>query len=101
MDWQLNPATHLVVVGDSDRSDVPRPCIGAALAGFVPRRVVQNARSRRSGGAGRSPQALSGMLAAGRPAGLRLRRRELQPARGRPAVLDRETLESLRPSVPA
>jgi uncharacterized protein YyaL (SSP411 family) len=60
-DWQLNPATHLVVVGDP-HDETARAMHAAALAGFLPRRIVQrvspNAVEQR-----RLPEALRGMLA--------------------------------------
>jgi uncharacterized protein len=63
VDWQLNPATHLVVVGVPDDADV-QAMHHTALATFVPRRVVQliapAEASRRS-----LPPALKGMLASG------------------------------------
>ena len=40
VDWQVNPATHLVVVGDPHDQQV-QAMHRAALAGFTPRRVVQ------------------------------------------------------------
>ncbi len=40
VDWHLNPATHLVVVGDPNDPAV-RAMHEAALGGFIPRRVVQ------------------------------------------------------------
>jgi uncharacterized protein YyaL (SSP411 family) len=40
VDWQLNPATHLVVVGDL-RSPATQAMHRASLSGFVPRRLVQ------------------------------------------------------------
>ena len=64
IDWHLNPATHLVIVGDSDDSTV-RAMHEAARAGFVPRRVTQLLRPDE---ATRHPlpAALAGMIAAGR-----------------------------------
>lgn len=63
VDWHLNPATHLVVVGRSG-DPVADAMHQAALAGFLPRRVIQrltpeDARERPL------PPALSAMLAAG------------------------------------
>ena len=55
VDWQLNPATHLVVVGDSDRSDVPRPCIGPRWPASCPVEW-SSCSSRRSSGADHSPR---------------------------------------------
>jgi uncharacterized protein YyaL (SSP411 family) len=63
LDWQLNPATHLVVVGDPQDPEV-RALHRAALAGFLPRRVVQLIAPAEA--AQRPlPPALRGMLAAG------------------------------------
>ena len=63
VDWHINPATHLVVVGDASDPAV-RAMHEAALGGFVPRRVVQllvaaEAATRPL------PPALSGMMASG------------------------------------
>ena len=62
MDWYLNPATHLAVVGeegDETADDMHR----VALAGFAPRRLVQR-RTPAEAEAGRLPPAIAGMLAA-------------------------------------
>jgi uncharacterized protein len=63
VDWQLNPATHLVVVGDP-HDETARAMHAAALAGFIPRRVVQLI-SPDTVEQQRLPEALRGMLAAG------------------------------------
>ncbi|MDQ3224503.1 MAG: hypothetical protein M3Q75_13695, partial [Gemmatimonadota bacterium] len=63
VDWQLNPASHLVIVGDSTDPDA-QAMHRAALAGFVPRRVVQLIVPAEVG-AQPLPPALSGMLASG------------------------------------
>ena len=63
VDWQLNPATHLVVVGDSTDTNA-QAMHQAALAGFVPRRVVQRIVPA-DVGTRPLPPALSGMLAGG------------------------------------
>jgi hypothetical protein len=63
LDWYLNPATHLVVVGE-EGDEAAEAMHRAALAGFAPRRVVQ--RLTPAGAAsGRLPPALAGMLVAG------------------------------------
>jgi uncharacterized protein YyaL (SSP411 family) len=63
LDWYLNPATHLVVVGE-EGDETAEAMHRAALAGFAPRRVVQ--RLTPAGAAsGRLPPALAGMLVAG------------------------------------
>jgi uncharacterized protein len=99
VDWQLNPATHLVVVGDSTDPSA-RAMHGAALAGFAPRRVVQLVVPAEAG-TRPLPPALSGMLAAGRaPRAYACTGASCsQPA----DELSRwsATLESLRPAVPA
>jgi uncharacterized protein YyaL (SSP411 family) len=63
VDWHLNPATQLVIVGEPG-DPVAGAMHRAALAGFLPRRVVQRltpgqARQRHL------PPALAGMLAVG------------------------------------
>jgi uncharacterized protein len=63
VDWQINPATHLVVVGEASDPTV-RAMHGAALAGFVPRRMVQLLPPA-AAGTRPLPPALSGMVAAG------------------------------------
>ncbi|HEY5940338.1 MAG TPA: thioredoxin domain-containing protein [Gemmatimonadales bacterium] len=99
VDWRLNPATHLVVVGDSTDPST-QAMHQTALAGFAARRVVQGlapaeARSRPL------PQALSGMLESGRfPRGYACVGASCSPPADEPASW-RETLESLRPNVPA
>ncbi len=62
VDWHLNPATHLVVVGDRHDPRV-EAMHRAALAAFVPRRVVQ-VIDPAGAGARPLPPALKGMLAA-------------------------------------
>jgi len=63
VDWQVNPATHLVVVGDAHNA-VARTMHRSALGLFAPRRVVQLVAPDTV-----SPQtlpaALRGMVAAG------------------------------------
>jgi uncharacterized protein YyaL (SSP411 family) len=99
VDWQLNPATHLVVVGGSTEPGA-QAMHRAALAGFVPRRVVQLVIPAEAG-ARPLPPALSGMLAGGRfPRGYAC----IGPSCSQPAdglSSWRATLESLRPAVPA
>jgi uncharacterized protein YyaL (SSP411 family) len=63
LDRYLNPATHLVVIGEDD-DDTAGEMHRAALAGFAPRRVVQRL-TRGQAEAGRLPPALAGMLATG------------------------------------
>ncbi|HEV8178119.1 MAG TPA: thioredoxin domain-containing protein, partial [Gemmatimonadales bacterium] len=99
VDWQLNPATHFVVVGESDEPTA-QAMHRAGLAGFVPRRVIQlmapgKATSRAL------PAELSGMLAAGHsPRGYACTGASCsQPADDLASW--RETLESLRPLSPA
>jgi uncharacterized protein YyaL (SSP411 family) len=99
VDWQLNPATHLVVVGDSAEPDA-QTMHRAALAGFVPRRVVHLVVPAEAG-TRPLPPALSGMLAAGRsPRGYAC----VGLSCSKPAddlSSWQATLESLRPGVPA
>src|SRR4029079_2802801 len=63
VDWQVNPVTHLVVVGDHHDPGVQNMHL-AALAGFVPRRSVQLLAPEVATGEG-LPPALQAMLAAG------------------------------------
>ena len=63
LDWYLNPATHLVVVGE-DGDETAEAMHRTALAGFVPRRVVQRLTPAQAAER-RLPPALAGMLAAG------------------------------------
>jgi uncharacterized protein len=63
MDWQLNPGTHLVVIGE-ERDETAAAMHRAALAGFAPRRVVQRLTPAEAE-AGSLPAAIAGMLAAG------------------------------------
>ncbi len=63
LDWYLNPATHLVVVGE-DGDETAEAMHRAALAGFAPRRVVQRLTPAQAAER-RLPPALAGMLAAG------------------------------------
>jgi uncharacterized protein YyaL (SSP411 family) len=99
VDWHLNPATHLVVVGDP--IDPPaRAMHEAALSGFVPRRVVQlivpaEAASRPL------PPALSGMVAAGQaPRGYACTGNSCSQPAADPLAWD-ATLEALRPTATA
>lgn len=99
VDWQLNPAAHLVVVGDSSDPNT-QTMHRTALASFAARRVVQ-AIAPGEVGSQPLPQALSGMLAAGRfPRGYACVGASCSQPADEPASW-RETLESLRPSVPA
>jgi uncharacterized protein YyaL (SSP411 family) len=98
-DWQLNPATHLVIVGQPG-DPVADQMHQAALAGFLPRRVVQRLAPD-SPGADSLPPALAGMISAGRaPGGYACTGTSCsQPAEELQAWL--ATLEALRPAVPA
>ena len=60
VDWQLNPATHLAVVGEAHDATA-QAMHQAALARFVPRRIVQLVDRRAD--PGRLPLPLRGMLA--------------------------------------
>jgi uncharacterized protein YyaL (SSP411 family) len=96
VDWQLNPATHLVVVGastDPSAAAMHRQ----SLAGFVPRRVVQllvpAATDRAS-----LPPALRGMVTGRAPRGYACTGPSCRQPANDPASWH-EALESLRPSV--
>ena len=99
VDWQLNPATHLVVVGDPTDTAV-RAMHDAALGGFVPRRVVQlvvpaEAASRPL------PPALSGMIASGQaPRGYACTGNSCSQPAADPSAWE-ATLEGLRPTATA
>ncbi|HEU5305381.1 MAG TPA: hypothetical protein VFU40_12105, partial [Gemmatimonadales bacterium] len=98
-DWHLNAANHLVVVGealDPAAAEMHRQ----ALAGFLPRRIVQRLRPAEAESVS-LPVALRGMVGAGTGArgyactGLSCS----QPAEDPPSWA--ATLESLRPMAPA
>ncbi|MDQ3226436.1 MAG: thioredoxin domain-containing protein [Chloroflexota bacterium] len=98
VDWQLNPATHLVVVGDSG-DPLAAGMYHEALSAFLPRRVTQllvpDAPGRDS-----LPPALRGMITGHAPRAYAC----MGQSCSRPAeelASWRETLESLRPNVPA
>jgi uncharacterized protein YyaL (SSP411 family) len=97
-DRQLNPPIHLVVVGDAADPTVAT-MHRTALASFLPRRGVQ-LLSPPAGGKRSLPPALRGMLAGRAPAGYACTGQSCShPAEG---LADwRETLDSLRPTVPA
>jgi uncharacterized protein YyaL (SSP411 family) len=63
VDWQLNPATHLVVVGGL-RDPAAQAMHRASLTGFVPRRLVQLV-DREQSTRQVLPAAIRGMLAGG------------------------------------
>jgi uncharacterized protein len=63
VDWALNPATHLVVVGEQ-HDETAHAMHRAALAAFMPRRLVQLVSSQRLSDQP-LPPAVTGMLAAG------------------------------------
>jgi hypothetical protein len=99
VDWHLNPVTHLVVVGDAVDPDA-QSMHRVALAGFLPRRVVQMMGTVESDTRA-LPAALKGMVLSGNTArgyactGFTCS----QPAEDPSSWL--ATLESLRPAVPA
>ena len=99
VDWLLNPATHLVVVGDSG-DPTARAMHDAARAGFVPRRVIQLLPPVEATGRA-LPPAMAGMIAAGRaPRAYACTGNSCCP----PAddlVTWKSSLESLRAAVPA
>jgi uncharacterized protein YyaL (SSP411 family) len=99
VDWHVNPVSHLVIVGDSaDR--VAQDMHRHALAGFLPRRVIQVIAPREAE-TRPLPAALKGMVAAGRaPRGYACAGASCsQPAGDLPTWL--ATLESQRPTVSA
>ena len=63
LDWYLNPATHLVVIGD-EADETADAMHRAALATFAPRRVIQRLTPAQAAER-RLPPALTGMLVAG------------------------------------
>jgi uncharacterized protein YyaL (SSP411 family) len=63
VDWALNPATHLVVVGEQ-HDETAQAMHRAALAAFMPRRLVQLVSPNRLSDQP-LPAAVTGMLAAG------------------------------------
>jgi uncharacterized protein YyaL (SSP411 family) len=99
VDWQMNPPTHLVVVGDSG-DPTALAMQRAALAGFAPRRVVQSIAPEEAGERP-LPPALRGMLTAGgSPRGYACSGSTCgQPAADLASW--QLTLESLRSGVPA
>jgi uncharacterized protein YyaL (SSP411 family) len=99
VDWRLNPVTHLVVVGNQ-HDPVVQTMHRTALAGFVPRRIVQ-LLSPNTAGRQPLPPALQGMLTAGQsPRGYACTGTTCsQPAGDLPSW--QATLESLRAMVPA
>ncbi len=62
LDWHVGSRTHLVIVGDAD-DETAAAMHRAALAAFIPRRVVQRL-TRREAESRPLPPALAGMLAA-------------------------------------
>jgi uncharacterized protein YyaL (SSP411 family) len=99
LDWQLTPATHLVIIGEEGDAVADR-MHRAALAGFIPRRVVQ--RLAPDGATtGALPPALAAMVSVGRaPCGYACTGTSCsQPAEELEVWLS--TLEALRPAVPA
>jgi uncharacterized protein len=98
-DWQLNPATHLVVVGDSG-DPATQAMHQASLSGFVARRLVQLV-DREEAARQILPPAIRGMLTGGdTPRGYACTGATCsQPAGGLASW--EATLESLRSAVPA
>ncbi len=98
-DWQLNPATHLVVVGNP-REVAALAMHQEALSGFVPRRVVQLVDG---GDTNRQtvPAAIRGMLSGGNgPRGFACTGTTCSQPAGDLETW-RATLESIRVAVPA
>ncbi len=99
VDWHLNAATHLVVVGDSKAAAV-RSMHEASLGGFVPRRVVQLLTPAEAP-ARPLPPALSGMVATGHaPRGYACTGNSCSQPAADPSAWA-ATLESLRPTATA
>jgi uncharacterized protein len=99
VDWQLNPVTHFVVVGEPHDSEA-RAMHRTALAGFVPRRITQFLTPT-AADSQPLPAALRGMLAVGRaPRGYACTGTSCSPPAGTLAAWQ-VTLESLRAGVPA
>jgi uncharacterized protein len=99
VDWHVNPATHLVVVGEQHDPAVQNMHL-AALADFVPRRAVQLLTPDVATGQG-LPPALQGMLAVGQsPRGYACTGNSCSPPAGDPSAWQ-ATLESLRGAVTA
>jgi uncharacterized protein len=99
VDWQLNPSTHLVVVGDP-RDPTTLAMHQASLSGFVPRRLVQLVDH---GDSARQvlPAAIRGMLTGGdTPRGYVCTGTTCSQPAGDPEAW-RVTLESIRVPVPA
>jgi uncharacterized protein len=98
-DWQLNPATHLVIVGNQHDPAV-QTMHRTALAAFIPRKVVQ-LLAPDAALAQPLPPALQGMLAAGEsPRGYACTGTSCSSPAGDPQSWH-TTLESLRTPVPA
>ncbi|HEV7365440.1 MAG TPA: thioredoxin domain-containing protein [Gemmatimonadales bacterium] len=99
VDWQVNPATHLVVVGNP-RDPATLAMHRGALSGFVPRRLVQLVDGGETD-RGTLPPAIRGMLSGGNgPRGFACTGATCsQPAGDLEAW--RATLESIRVAVPA
>ncbi|HEU4682755.1 MAG TPA: hypothetical protein VFS51_13535, partial [Gemmatimonadales bacterium] len=99
LDWHINPVHHLVIVGDST-DPIAAEMHRHALAGFLPRRVVQLVAPSNAG-THPLPPALNGMLATRRaPRGYACAGASCsQPAEDLSSWT--ATLESLRPVVPA
>jgi uncharacterized protein len=99
VDWQVNPAFHLVVVGDP-ADPTTRDMHRAALAGFLPRRVVQRLGASEAGEPA-LPPALKSMVSAGpSPRGYACSGTSCSPPAEDLAAWQ-STLESLRTAVPA
>jgi hypothetical protein len=98
VDWHLNPATHLVVVGAST-DPAAAGMHRQSLAGFVPRRVVQLLTPDATGSHS-LPPALQGMIIGRVPRGYACVGQSCSQPADDPTSW-RETLEALRPNVPA
>jgi uncharacterized protein YyaL (SSP411 family) len=99
VDWQLNPSTHLVVVGDP-RDPVTLAMHQASLGGFLPRRLVQLV-DRGESARLLLPAAIRGMLAVGdTPRGYACTGATCSQPAGDLETWQ-ATLESLRVAVPA
>ncbi|MFL5403987.1 MAG: thioredoxin domain-containing protein [Gemmatimonadales bacterium] len=99
VDWQVNPAFHLVVVGDPT-DPTTREMHRSALAIFLPRRVVQLLRPAETAGKPLPPALRSMVSGARSPRGYACSGSSCSPP-AEDAGSWQSTLESLRSAVPA
>ena len=99
VDWQLNPATHLVLIGDP-RDATVADMHRAALSGFLPRRVVQLLSPSEATDRPLPPALRSMMSIGGSPRGYACAGASCSPPAADLASWE-ATLESLRVGLPA